>query len=79
MVNDSKWEQGMFIKLPEDFNDMLKYGEKLSEEFPFVRIDFFYSNSKLYLGEMTFTPGSGFEQMNLKIQEFLGKRIELKI
>lgn len=36
----------------------------LSRDFPFVRVDFFEVNEKLYIGEMTFYPGNGMEPFN---------------
>ncbi|WDE13288.1 ATP-grasp fold amidoligase family protein [Thalassomonas haliotis] len=34
---------------------------KLSEGFDYVRVDLYLVKGKIYFGEMTFTPGSGFE------------------
>ena len=39
---------------------MVQYSKKLSEDFCFVRVDFYEINEKPYLGELTFTPGAGF-------------------
>ena len=38
---------------------MLEIVKKLSVGFPFVRVDFFDTEEKLYLAEMTFYPGGG--------------------
>ena len=43
---------------PKNFDKMLEYAKKLSAEFPFVRVDFYEVSGKLYLGELTFTPGN---------------------
>jgi len=43
---------------PKHYKEMLKISEKLSREFPFIRIDFFEAD-KLYLAEMTLYPGGG--------------------
>lgn len=48
------------VKIPSKFNEMVEYSKKLSEPFEFVRVDFYEVNGEAYLGEMTFTPGSGF-------------------
>lgn len=43
---------------------MIEFSEKLAEGIPFVRIDFYEIDRKLYFGEMTFFPGSGFEEFD---------------
>ena len=43
---------------PTNFDEMLVLSEKLSKPFKFVRVDFYEINDKVYLGEMTFTPGA---------------------
>ena len=35
--------------------------EKLSHNIPFLRCDFYEINKKIYFGELTFFPASGFE------------------
>ena len=50
------------VKKPKNFDKMVKIAEQLSEPFSFVRVDFYESNEgKLYIGELTFYPGGGFE------------------
>lgn len=44
---------------PEHFDEMLKLATKLSTPFPFVRMDFYEANGKIYFGEFTFFPCSG--------------------
>ena len=51
--------KGEFIK-PLNFDRMIEYSKKLSTDFRFVRVDFYEVSGKLYLGELTFTPGAGF-------------------
>lgn len=34
---------------------------KLASDFDYVRVDLYYVDGQIYFGEMTFTPGSGFE------------------
>lgn len=40
---------------------LIEIAEKLSPDFSFVRIDLYYVKKKVYFGEMTFYPGSGYE------------------
>ena len=43
---------------------MLELAKILSENIPFVRVDFYECNGKIYFGELTFYPGSGYEEFN---------------
>lgn len=44
--------------MPTQFDKMCVYASRLSQAFKFVRIDFYEVNGRIYLGEMTFTPGA---------------------
>ena len=39
---------------------MIEICRKLSKSFPFVRVDLYNLDGKIYFGEMTFYPASGF-------------------
>lgn len=45
---------------PEGFEQMVDICRKLSEGIPFVRVDLYNVNGKIYFGELTFFPTSGF-------------------
>lgn len=45
---------------PIHFSEMIEIAQKLSTGFPFVRIDFYDSEEKPLLGELTFYPTGGF-------------------
>lgn len=45
---------------PSQFELMKEYAAKLSADFRFVRVDFYEVDGVVYLGEMTFTPATGF-------------------
>ncbi|KAB2332604.1 ATP-grasp fold amidoligase family protein [Bacillus mesophilum] len=47
------------ISKPKRLNDMLNLARVLAKNYPFVRIDFYSINSRLYFGEMTFYPEGG--------------------
>ena len=49
------------IQRPKQYELMKKLAAKLSEKMPFARIDFYEINEKVYFGEITFHPASGFE------------------
>lgn len=64
--------------MPVSFADMLKYAEILSEEFPFVRVDFYEVEGKPILGEMTFTPCGGIDsRLDKDVDEMMGDLINL--
>lgn len=52
------------IPKPINYEKMIEFSEKLAEGIPFVRIDFYEIDRKLYFGEMTFFPGSDFEEFD---------------
>ena len=56
---DEKKQINKFDK-PKNFDKMIKYAEKLSNEFPHVRVDFYNIDGTIYFGEMTFYDGSGY-------------------
>lgn len=46
-------------KAPLRFKQMLEIAQVLSADFPFVRVDLYELNGKIYFGELTFSPASG--------------------
>jgi hypothetical protein len=57
---------------------MIKYASKLSDGFPFVRIDFYDVNGFCYFGEMTLTPhGGNVPYLDKFYQNQFGMKIEL--
>lgn len=46
-------------KKPDKYEEMIDLAKILSENFPFVRVDFYYVNNNIYFGELTFFPHSG--------------------
>lgn len=49
------------ITFPNQLDEMKKLASKLGENIPFLRVDFYYVNNKIYIGELTLYPGAGFE------------------
>ena len=47
------------LKKPSNFEKMVEVAEKLASKFPFVRVDLYSINGKIYFSEMTFTPAKG--------------------
>lgn len=68
------------VDRPRNLNDMKRVCRELAKDIPFVRIDLYEVNSKVYFGEITFYPASGFgtftpTEWNTK----LGNMLDLKI
>lgn len=49
---------------PSALNDMIELARQLSTGFAQVRVDFYIVNDTVLFGEMTFTNGSGFEEIH---------------
>ena len=66
------------IPKPKDIEKMFKYADVLSKGFPFVRVDFYYTNNKIVFGELTFTPSAGLDVDKVKNIDILhGQMIKL--
>ena len=66
------------IKKPSHYDEMVEIAKKLSEDFNFVRVDFYIIDDKVYLGELTFTPAEGFQIFkNKNCDLILGKLLIL--
>jgi hypothetical protein len=64
---------------PTSLPKMIKIAEKVSKDFPFVRVDFYEYNSKPIMGEMTFTPAANIATYyNEYAQKELGKMLNIK-
>lgn len=46
-------------KLPSQYEKMMDMSRLLSKDFPFVRVDWFEIDGRIYFGELTFTPCGG--------------------
>lgn len=57
------------IELPENIIEMKALAQKLSNGIPFVRVDFYSVNGKIYFGELTFFPDSGFGRFTNSYQD----------
>ena len=67
------------FKKPKQFEKMVEIAKKLSNKIPFLRVDLYLCDEKIYVGEMTFFHWGGFgkfvpEKWNYE----LGKLIKLK-
>lgn len=65
-------------KKPKNYEKMVEYSKKLSQNIPHVRVDFYDIDGKIYFGEMTFFNASGY--FSFKPDEFdfeLGKKFKI--
>lgn len=46
-------------KKPQNYENMLEIAKKLSKGIPFLRVDLYEINNKIYFGELTFSPCAG--------------------
>lgn len=85
---DRNWEKLPFerhypsssdpITKPVCYEEMVVLAEKLSAGIPFVRVDFYEINKKVYFGELTFFPGCGTEEFTPTEWDFkLGQMINI--
>lgn len=64
------------LAMPLNLKKMIEFAEILSKKFPFLRVDFYEIDGKIYFGELTFFPASGFgkfipEEWDKKIGDML--------
>ena len=85
---DENWEEMPFerhypkstkkIPKPKNYDLMVEIAEKLAEGMPFVRVDFYEADGRIFVGELTLYPGSGMEEFNPVIWDYtLGEWLDL--
>lgn len=64
--------------VPVNFDQMLEIASKLSEDFYFARIDLYNVDGRIYFGEITLTPNSGFDRdLTIEAEKDLGEKLIL--
>lgn len=67
-----------YIQQPKNYDVMIKLSEQLAKNIPFVRVDWYEVEGKLYFGELTFFPGAGHEKFTpSEWDKKLGDMLEL--
>lgn len=57
---------------------MIEIVEKLSNDFPAVRVELYFINQQIYFGELTFYPWTGYVEFEPDEFDFvLGEKFEL--
>jgi hypothetical protein len=64
------------VEKPKVLEELLSVAEKLSQDFPYVRVDLYIANNQIYFGELTFRPYGGFmkfvpESFDLELGNYL--------
>lgn len=64
------------LPLPQKLDEMVSIAEKISSNIPFLRVDLYETNDKIFFGEMTFYPASGYgkfipDEWDIKLGEWL--------
>lgn len=68
------------INIPSNISEMVELAEKLSADIPFLRVDLYNVNGKIYFGELTFYPASGLSRWtDDKWDREIGDMLELEL
>ena len=66
------------LEIPQNLQEMIVLAERLSEGNPFLRVDLYNIDGKIYFGELTFFPASGFGRISPEQYDIIiGKSLEL--
>ncbi len=66
------------IEKPKKIEEMVQLAEKLSNDFPFVRVDLYDVDGEIFFGELTFTPSGGFDTGYLPgVNLLLGEQLDI--
>lgn len=57
---------------PQNFDEMIRVAEKLSEDFDYCRVDLYNDRGNIRFGEITFTPAMGLDQLPEEWDLYLG-------
>lgn len=80
----NKWgiqaPEGFTIPKPRCMDEMFEIAERLSQNHLFIRVDLYCVNEKVYFGELTFYPNSGFDRNRLpEVERMFGSKVDLKL
>ena len=76
---DEKYPDDFTYPMPSCIPKMFEIAEKLSEGFPFLRVDLYESGGQIYFGELTLYPSGGFDRdIYPETDKYFGSLIDLK-
>jgi hypothetical protein len=71
--------RGNEIEKPSTMDEMISIAEKIGKMFPYVRVDFYDIDGKIYFGEITQHHGGGFDQIRpIEFDYKFGEMLDLK-
>lgn len=66
------------IDLPDNLSEMIRIAEALSDKEPFLRVNLYNIQGKIYFGELTFFPAGGLGLWtDSSVDELIGNYLEL--
>lgn len=70
--------EGFTLPKPQNFEKMIRIAEILSKPYYYARIDLYHVNGRIYFGEITLCPNSGFDaNITLEADQMLGRKLHL--
>ena len=67
----------VIMEKPSFKEEMLQLSKMLSRDFPHIRVDWYFTNGKLYFSELTLYDASGFDPFDADEEELLGQWLTL--
>jgi len=60
------------ISRPKKYLELISISENIAKNtgFDFIRVDLYYVNEKIYLGELTFVPASGNKKYMIRPEKY---------
>ena len=67
------------VPMPPTFPEMLRIGSEVARDLKYVRVDFYDVDGRLYMGEITLSHGSGFDQFfPERFDVIYGEKLKIK-
>jgi hypothetical protein len=67
------------VPKPDKLDELLDVCRKLSNGFSYVRVDLYYTDERIFFGELTFTPGNGMAPFDpVESDYYFGKPFDVK-
>ena len=77
LVNEYSGDDYHTLK-PQSYDEMISVAKILGENFPFVRVDLYDTDGRVYFGELTFTPhGCNHDYLSYEAQKWIGDQIKM--
>lgn len=75
---EARYHAGKSLPKPKNLEEMVRVADTLARPFPFVRVDLYNIDGKIYFGELTFTPlGGMMSSMTPEMLNKMGDMIDL--